>query len=225
MQKHNLSRIDRAKNLYKKGDVMFRFFVLAFLLFAFQAKAQPLKTTDEIVFSLHNVESCLKDQCNDVKVSGSLLSGKVGDLQLLLAYKFTGDKGKFGGQAWYRLNPHFWLGVESLTSLKGDFDHEIFVVADFTYKKLVFLPFAGIYIQSESLGGAGLKIYYDNKVSIALEYRTNDPELSDSTVILSFSASLGKSAFGKVQEFLGFDAGDLEKQAEDLFEKSEKPKK
>ena len=177
--------------------------ILSICMGFYKAEAQPLKTPHEVVIEVHNLNSCFDFKCSQLKVSGSVLSGKVGALQVLGAYRFTGDKGKIGAQSWLRLNKYSWLGAQTLTSLNGEIEHELMLSLDLNYKeKIEFLPYISIFLNTEHFGGVGFKTYIDKTIAFGLEFRAATPDAENYDLVFMVSAALSSKTFD-INKFLG----------------------
>ena len=122
-------------------------------------------------------------------------------------WKFSGDAVKLGGQAWFKVNKYVWIGGETVSSLTGDGDGEVFTSLDFDIWTLNVLPYIGFYIKSEHFGGAGIKVYSkDKQIAFGIEYKSYGfahAVKGDYDLVFSISAAVHKEIFSKIQEMFG----------------------
>ena len=189
---------------------MKKLFLLFFVLgvISLQSHSQPLLYSNELVLSLEADGDCVArpKNCNTDKtaLTASLISGKLGELQVSAIAKLSGDKGKLGGQAWFKAGKTLWLGGQSVADLEWDFDHALYVAGEFSFASFHFYPFLILELSSESVGGAGLKVYLGEHTSVELEWKTAH-DYTHNVVVLSLGFAINQNALERVFELLKID--------------------
>lgn len=159
------------------------------LLLSYAAIAQPMLNDSELVLEYHLPKECLKKDiynCSTAKANASFHYGKTGDLQYTAVFKMSGDQYKLGGQAWYKINPYFWVGFETAGDLKLDLDHEMFFAGNFEYGDFTIFPYGSIFLDTEHFGSLSVLVYFKKRlVKFGSEYRFGNDKTSNELVLFA----------------------------------------
>ena len=172
------------KKLFSTKDQLLEFafycllgFVCVLALFISQCVfSQPLKNAEEIVFEIHDVHlyhetGDFAKYMDDIKISASIVSGKLGNFQTSAIFKVTGEKAALGGQAWYKVGKNFWLGGEATTDMKLKIGSELMASYEINTDKWTIYPYFSVLVKKEKLGSLGLKLHYKKLFSFGMEVK------------------------------------------------------
>lgn len=175
---------------------MFKILSLILCLGSWAVVAQPLLNKQEFV-----LEYTLKNDISKPKISASIFSSSLGKIQTVGVYKLSGKHGQLGGQVWVQANEYVWLGMESVSNIELDLDHELFIAGQFSYKKITLLPFMSVQLSTESLGTVGAIVYLSKLIKVGGEMKFHK-ESKDKHYAVLFGLRLDGDVLKKIQDIL-----------------------
>ena len=168
--------------------------------------SQPLLHTNELVLSVETPMNCVTEpsscSTDQTALTTQLISGTVGDVQASAVAKLSGKEGKLGGQAWFKVNKNTWLGGSSVTNLHFEMEHALYVALQGQFGAYEVFPFIIAELRDEALGGAGIKIYTPQLITLELEWKTSAKYMTN-TIIFSAGFVISPKILDKIKTQFG----------------------